>query len=113
MADLTLYGLKTCDTCRKAIRALEDAGREVVFRDVRIDGVTAGELAGWLAAHGAALINTRSTTWRGLDDTARARADSDPAGLLADHPTLIKRPVITAGTTTHVGWTKNVQAALL
>jgi arsenate reductase len=43
------------------------------------------------------LINTRSTTWRGLDEAQRGRAETDPAALLVENPTLIKRPVIEAG----------------
>jgi arsenate reductase-like glutaredoxin family protein len=82
MADLTLYGLKTCDTCRKAIKALEEAGHRLTVRDVRADGVAAEYLASWLAVHGEALINMRSTTWRGLDDATRERA-LDPAGTVA------------------------------
>ncbi|MEO1492879.1 MAG: ArsC/Spx/MgsR family protein [Pseudomonadota bacterium] len=111
--DVTLFGLKTCDTCRKAIKALEAAGHAVTVRDVRADGVPAGDLSAWVAEHGEALVNTRSTTWRGLDEATRARKDADAVGLLADHPTLIKRPVVLAGGTIHVGWTKDVQAALL
>ena len=110
---MKLYGLKTCDTCRKALKALEAAGYEVALVDVRADGVPAGTLAGWLATHGDALINTRSTTWRGLDEATRARAGTDPEGLLSEHPTLIKRPVIEADGQTHVGWAKGVQEALL
>lgn len=111
--ELTLFGLKTCDTCRKAIKALEAAGHNLTVRDVRADGVPPEDLTLWFKTHGDALINTRSTTWRGLDDGARARKDSDAVALLGDHPTLIKRPVIIAGDVVHVGWTKDVQAALL
>ena len=110
---MELYGLKNCDTCKKALKALEAAGVEVNFRDVRAGGVTPEQLAAWSAVHGAALVNTRSTTWRGLDEATRARAESDPVGLLSEHPTLMKRPVIVAGEQSHLGWTKDVQAALL
>lgn len=113
MAALTLYGLKTCDTCRKAIKALEAAGKDVAFVDLRSDDGLGGRLRGWLEAVGPErLINTRSTTWRGLDEGERARAQSDPAGLLSDHPTLIKRPVIETGGAVHVGWTAETRAAL-
>ncbi|MEO1040547.1 MAG: ArsC/Spx/MgsR family protein [Pseudomonadota bacterium] len=114
MTDLTVYGLKICDTCRKALKALEAAGRSVRFVDVRADGgVSRDQIEVWLAAVGAAaLVNTRSTTWRGLDEAARARAETDAAGLLHEHPALIKRPVIETGAAVHVGWTKPVQAAL-
>ncbi len=113
MTGLTLYGLKTCDTCRKALKAVEAAGRSVTFVDVRSDADLGARLPGWLAAAGAdALANTRSTTWRGLDAGERARLADDPAGLLATHPALIKRPVIEVGGAVHVGWTPAVRAAL-
>ena len=112
MTDLTLYGLKTCDTCKKAIKALEAAGHSVTYIDVRADGVPMDMLQGWLDAHGDVLINTRSTTWRGLDDDQRLKAESDPAALLSLHPTLIKRPVIENGETVLVGWTATTKGAL-
>lgn len=112
MSDITLYGLKNCDTCKKALKALEAADKSVSFVDIRAEADLPGKLPDWLEAVGAdTLINTRSTTWRGLDDAERGRAQSDPSGLLAENPTLIKRPVIEAGGAVHVGWTKTVQAA--
>ncbi len=112
MVELTLFGLKTCDTCKKARKALEAAGHSVTYVDVRANGVPSDVLEGWLAEHGEALINTRSTTWRGLDEDQRLQAESDPVTLLGLHPTLIKRPVIEAGGNVTVGWTADVQAGL-
>ncbi len=106
---MKLYGLKACDTCRKAQKQLEAAGHEVDFIDVRATPLAPQDLARFHAAFGAALVNTRSTTWRDMDDAARA---ADPLQQLADHPTLMKRPVIDDGNL-HLGWTKDVQAALL
>ncbi|KIC50756.1 ArsC/Spx/MgsR family protein [Tateyamaria sp. ANG-S1] len=102
---MEIYGLKTCDTCRKAIKALSDAQ----FVDVRADGVPADVMDAALAAFGDALVNTRSTTWRGLSEEERKGAPKD---LLAAHPTLMKRPLIAANGGLHLGWTKDVQAAL-
>ncbi|MEM0921723.1 MAG: Spx/MgsR family RNA polymerase-binding regulatory protein [Pseudomonadota bacterium] len=113
---LRIYSLKSCDTCRKAIKALEAAGQSLEITDIRADGVPREVLAGWLAKLGPEiLVNIRSTTWRGLGETDRARAASVEGALdlLLEHPTLMKRPVIVAGETVHVGWTKEVQAALL
>ena len=107
---MKLYGLKTCDTCRKALKALAQAGKPATFVDVRADGLSDAELDAFLAAFGTDLINTRSTTWRGLDADARARA---PRDLLRAHPALMKRPVIVAGADRYLGWGKDVQAALL
>ncbi len=114
MSAMTLYGLKNCDTCKKALNALARAGREVMFVDIRAEADLAAKLPQWLVAAGAeALVNKRSTTWRGLDDATRADAEGDAAvALLAAHPTLIKRPVIEADNTTYVGWTAAVSAAL-
>jgi arsenate reductase len=106
-AKMTLYGLKTCDTCRKAMKALPG----VAFVDVRADGVPAAVLAQAYGVFGDRLVNTASTTWRGLSEAERAR---DPLALLADHPALMKRPLIVSGDgTLYLGWGKDVQAALL
>lgn len=102
---MILYGLKTCDTCRKALKSLPDA----TFVDVRAEGVPAAVLETALGQFGATLLNTRSTTWRGLSDSERARP---PLALLADHPTLMKRPLIAQGDQLHLGWTPEVRAAL-
>ncbi|MEM7631689.1 MAG: ArsC/Spx/MgsR family protein [Pseudomonadota bacterium] len=102
---MEIYGLKTCDTCRKAIKALPEAR----FVDVRAEGVPDAVMARARAAFGDALVNTRSTTWRGLSEVDRATA---PEALLAAHPTLMKRPLIVDGDAMHLGWTKAVQEAL-
>ncbi|WP_101067321.1 arsenate reductase family protein [Roseovarius salinarum] len=103
---MVIYGLKTCDTCRKARTALPGAA----FVDVRADGVPADVLARAQARFGAALVNTRSATWRGLGEGERAR---DPLALLADHPALMKRPLIDADGTLYLGWGADVQRALV
>jgi len=111
---LTVYHLKTCDTCRKAIKAMQAAGHELTLIDVRADGVPAAELARIEKAVGwEKLLNTRSTTWRGLSDADKADMDTTKAiALMSEHPTLIKRPVIDQGALITVGWTKDVQAEL-
>ena len=109
MSVITIYGLRNCDTCRKAVRSLEAAGRETRLIDVRAEPLAPGTLARFLDAFGEALVNRRSTTWRGLSDAARAMP---PEALLADHPALMKRPVIDAEGQLWLGWSKDVQAAL-
>lgn len=110
MTDLVLYGLKNCDTCKKAREALETAGKTVNFVDIRSEADLASKVPLWLEVAGAdLLVNKRSTTWRGLDETARA---GDPRAVLEANPTLIKRPVIETGNAVHVGWSKTVQDSL-
>lgn len=115
---LTVYHLKTCDTCRKAIKAMQAAGHELTLIDVRADGVPSADLkriekaVGW-----ETLLNTRSTTWRSLSDTDKADMDAAKAlALMSEHSTLIKRPVIDRqserGALITVGWKKDVQAEL-
>ena len=115
MTAMTIYGLKNCDTCKKALKALEAANHSVTFVDIRAEADLTTKIPTWLAAAGAeTLINKRSTTWRGLSDTERATADGDAATkLLTDNATLIKRPVIEAGDSVYVGWAKNVSDALV
>lgn len=102
---MKIYGLKNCDTCRKALKALE--GAELV--DVREPGLPEGLLERAEAQFGDAILNTRSTTWRSLSEAERAVA---PLELIAAHPALMKRPLIEAGEALYLGWGKDTQAAL-
>jgi Spx/MgsR family transcriptional regulator len=106
---MRLYGLKTCDTCRRAVKSLKAAGRDVTLIDVRAEPLDAAELGRFFAQFGDALINTRSTTWRGLSEDERAEA---PVALLQAHPALMKRPVIEADGQLYLGWDSSVQEAL-
>ena len=108
---ITVYHLKNCDTCRNAIKALTVAGHDLQLIDVRTDGVSADTLKRIADAVGYdALLNTRSTTWRGLPDADKVDVDADKAlRLMGEHPTLIKRPVIDTGSEITVGWTKKIQ----
>ena len=112
---LTVYGLKTCDTCRKALKWLKAENMDHRFHDVRADGVAKADVQGWLKQHSAdVLINKASTTWRGLDDAARAAIEGDPGTGLSSHPTLIKRPVFVSqdGDVIAVGFKAAQQDAL-
>ena len=103
---MKIYGLKTCDTCRKAQGALP--GAQLI--DLREAPMDEGLRQAALAQFGAALVNTRSTTWRGLSEEER---QGDPARLLAAHPALMKRPlIVTDAGAMHLGWTPEVRSAL-
>lgn len=103
---MILYGLKTCDTCRKALKALPNAE----FVDVSMTSVPEGILDRAISQFGDKVLNTKSTTWRGLDETERGK---DPKALLIAHPKLMKRPLISEGDALYLGWDKDTQAALL
>ncbi|ETW13959.1 glutaredoxin-like protein [Roseivivax marinus] len=102
---MIVYGLKNCDTCRAARKALPGAD----FVDVSVDGLPAEVRDRALATFGSGLVNTRSTTWRGLSDEDRAAAPED---LLTAHPKLMKRPLIAQGETLYLGWTEATRTAL-
>ncbi|PWK61016.1 arsenate reductase family protein [Roseicyclus mahoneyensis] len=104
---MKVYGLKTCDTCRAAVKAL--TGQGAVLIDIRETPLDVATRARFLAEFGDALVNRRSTTWKGLSDAERADA---PEPLLAAHPALMKRPVIDADGALYLGWDAGVRAAL-
>lgn len=103
--DMKLFGLKNCDTCRKALKMLP----EIEFFDVREDGVPQDVIARAHKQFGAALLNSRSATWRSLDQTER---EADPVVLLTRHPALMKRPLILDGDRMYLGWDAKVHTAL-
>ena len=107
---MIVFGLKNCDTCRKAVKELKAAGHEAVLRDVRAAPLDAAELARFLDAFGDQLVNRRSTTWRGLSEEARA---ATPEALLTAHAALMKRPVIEVAGELYLGWSAEVKQALL
>lgn len=113
--NLTVYHLTKCSTCKKAIAALEEAGHVLTLVDVRDDGVPREVLEQLEAAVGyEKLANRASMTWRGLSEADKKSFSREKAlELIAEHPSLMKRPAIVVGDEVYVGWTKAVQAELL
>ena len=106
---MKLYGLKNCDSCKKALTQLRAAGHQIAFFDIRKDPLNPSQISDLLACHGDQLvINRKSTTWRNLVDSDRLLP---PETLLVLHPTLIKRPVIFYHETSYIGWSQEVQTA--
>lgn len=102
---MKIYGLKNCDTCRKAMKALPDA----TLVDVRVEGVPIEVLSTAHQQFGAALLNTRSTTWRGLSDEER---QGDPMALLQAYPALMKRPLIAVDNTLFLSWNSEIERSV-
>ncbi|QOL81202.1 ArsC/Spx/MgsR family protein [Pseudooceanicola spongiae] len=103
---MNVYGIKACDTCRKALKELGNPE----LTDIRTDGLPEELLQRAAETFGDDLLNRRSTTWRALDEATRARPMRE---LLREHPLLMKRPLIEQGETLYLGWTPEVRAALL
>lgn len=112
---LTVYGIKNCDTVKRARKALDAADIEYHFHDFRADGLKAAKAQQWIDRVGLdAVLNRRGTTWRGLDEADRARAeDGDAATLLAEQPALIKRPVFEHGDALLVGFPRAQEGEIL
>ena len=103
---ITLYGIKNCDTVKKARRWLEDKGIEYAFHDFRQDGLEESQVSGWLAElDWQELVNRRSTSWKSLDETVRDTMNAESAlTAIMQQPTLIKRPLLDTGKQRFVGF---------
>ncbi|EJW20673.1 hypothetical protein IMCC14465_15600 [alpha proteobacterium IMCC14465] len=96
---LNVYGLKNCDTCRKALSWLQSENIAHQFFDIRKDGFTETDLKRWLAALGhEQLINRRGTSWRNLDAAVQeSLSEKTAAALVLTEPALMKRPIFDDG----------------
>ena len=110
---ITVYGIKNCDTVKKARKWLESNTLDYQFSDFRADGLDAADLDQWLAARGwETLLNKRSTTWKNLPEQSRQNIDQSAAKkLMLENPTLIKRPVTVANGEVLVGFKADEYAA--
>jgi Spx/MgsR family transcriptional regulator len=96
---LHLYGIRNCDSCRRAVKWLQSKNVSHTLHDFREEGLSRDTVDSWLASpHGPMLLNRRSTTWRQLSGAQRQAAERDPVSLIMHYPSLLKRPVITDGT---------------
>lgn len=112
---LTIYGIKNCDTMKKAMRWPDDAGVAYTFHDFRVAGIEPGKIAAWCASLGwETLLNRRGLTWRGLSDAQKQGMDEVRAiALMAEYPALIKRPVLEFADHIEVGFSPERYEALL
>ena len=105
---LTVYGIKSCDTCRIARKFLTSNNIEHRFHDLRDDGLDIQMLERWVQRIGwEKLLNKKSLTWRKIPEVDRAAMSRDRALVaMIDRPTLIKRPVLEADTFMAVGFSE-------
>ena len=107
---MILYGIATCDTCKKAIKALEAAGHAVSFRDVRKDPLSEMEIDTLVSEFGDRIINKTSTTYRGFSDFLKA---SEADAQIRSQPAVMKRPVIEVEGKWFLGWDQATIDALI
>jgi Spx/MgsR family transcriptional regulator len=103
---VTLYGISSCDTIRKAKTWLEARGIEFEFHDYRKQGLEQRLLQSMVTELGwETMLNRRGTTWRTLPDTVRDHIDQASAiRVMMDNPAIIKRPVLATDNQLHVGF---------
>lgn len=112
---ITIYGIRNCDTMKKAFKWLDEHQIEYRFHDYKKAGIDEATLRSWTSALGwDPLINRRGLTWRKLSPQQREKLDEARAiALMLDNPSLIKRPVLDTGTGIQVGFEANAYQALL
>ncbi|HEX5801999.1 MAG TPA: arsenate reductase [Azospira sp.] len=105
-ATLRIYGIRNCDTMKKAMAFLDAQRTAYEFIDYKKAGVAAAHLPDWNARAGwQKLLNTRGLMWKKLSDAQRAEVDEQKAlALMAEYPSLIKRPVVDTGKALLVGF---------
>ncbi|TJU99024.1 MAG: ArsC family reductase [Mesorhizobium sp.] len=107
---ITMYGITSCDTIKKARVWLEGHDVPYRFHDYRAEGIEAGKLDGWVGKVGwEKLLNKGSTTFRELPDKDKQDLDEKKAkALMLAKPTMIKRPVLEVGDRILVGFKADV-----
>jgi Spx/MgsR family transcriptional regulator len=112
---MVVYGIKNCDSVKKARAFLEHGQIAYRFHDYRVDGLDAALLQTMIDALGVdALLNQRSTSWRQLSDEQKHDLTPEKAlQLMLDVPTLIKRPILNTGTQWLVGFSSDLYQTLV
>lgn len=112
---LCLYGIKACDTMKKARTWLDEHGQNYEFHDYKSAGIDRAHLEAWCNEHGwQTVLNRAGTTFRKLDDAAKADLDQAQAiELMLAQPSMIKRPVLDLGDRTLIGFKPDLYAAAL
>jgi Spx/MgsR family transcriptional regulator len=102
----TIYGIKNCDTMKKARAWLDTKGVPYAFHDYKAEGIDRERLEGWAREVGwETLLNRAGTTFRKLPDAEKAGIDERKAlALMVDQPSMIKRPVLDLGNRLIVGF---------
>jgi len=112
---VTIYGIKNCETMKKAFAWCAAHDVEVVFHDYKKQGVERARLVQWCQHLGwKSLLNTRGTTWRKLTPEQQAIAtQSQAVALMLEYPSIIKRPVVDTGAQLLVGFDPKMFASFV
>lgn len=106
---MIIFGISTCDSTKAALKALQRAGKDATFRDIRANPLSEAEIAAIVGEFGDRAVNKQSTTYRSFSPFLR---ESEPEAQIAAQPTVMKRPVIQDGARWFIGWDETIEAAL-
>ena len=114
MASVAMYGIKNCDTIKKARKWLEENGVDYQFHDYKKDGLDEKQLKAWVKELGfEALVNKRGTTWRGQPDEVKNNLDEATATkIMLDNASIIKRPLLITDSSKTLGFKADEYAEL-
>ena len=112
---ITIYGIKNCDTMKKARVWLDGHGVTAAFHDYKASGIDKASLERWVGEHGwETVLNRAGTTFRKLDDAQKADLDQAKAiDLMLAAPSMIKRPVLDLGDRTLIGFKPELYSTVL
>ena len=112
---ITLYGIKACDTMKKARTWLDEHGVAYNFHDYKALGIDRARLERWVGEAGwETVLNRAGTTFRKLPDSDKTEIDAQKAiGLMLAQPSMIKRPVLDLGDRLLVGFKPDAYQAAL
>ncbi|AXS84959.1 MULTISPECIES: ArsC family reductase [Marinobacter] len=112
---MKLYGIKNCDTVKKARKWLDENGVDYEFHDFKKDGLDGEMLSRWEQAVGwETLLNRRGTTWRKLSEEVRDTISAQSAHeIMLENPSIIKRPVVERGGNVSAGFNADEWASWL
>ncbi|MBT5188051.1 MAG: ArsC family reductase [Kordiimonadaceae bacterium] len=111
---IKIFGIKNCDTMKKAFKWLDAQGLDFEFHDYRKDGISETMVQNFVNQFGLDLVlNTRGTTWRKLSDDQKEGLDeAGTVKLLTDNEAMIKRPIFDLGDDWAIGFSKKDQEGL-
>ncbi|WP_120500463.1 arsenate reductase family protein [Roseovarius sp. EL26] len=107
---MIIYGLSTCAICKKAQKALEAEGKDIIFRDIRADPLSESELSELITEFGDRLVDRTSNDYRGLNNWLK---NSEAEAQIAAQPKVMARPVIRDRDVLYLGWDDAIQTAVL
>lgn len=103
---ITVYGIKNCDTVKKALKWFDAKGIEYTFFDYKKQHPSEAQLKQWIDTFGwDVVVNKRGTTYRKLDETTKNRLNADTAAaVLLENNSMIKRPIVETESTPLIGF---------